>query len=249
MEEDLYIRIEDYLDGTLAPAAREAFEAEIQQHADVAAAVAAVRETREQLRQHWAGESAGAALHDTLQQLGKAHFPAAAQQQTRARRVAMPRHWWAVAAGLALLLVAWLFLRPPAHERLYARYQQIPEASFTLRGDAGTQHLKTAEQAFNRKDYAAALQALQAYLADKPDDPEAQFFSGLCLAGLERWQEAGEVFGQIAGSRNVWAAEARWQQALVLLRQNQIARCKETLGSISPDDAHYRQAQELLGAL
>ncbi|MCY7328551.1 MAG: hypothetical protein LH618_08390, partial [Saprospiraceae bacterium] len=74
MEEDLYIRIEDYLDGALNAAERTALEADLQADPLLAETLAQVREARARLIQHWAHEEDERALSGTLQQLGRAHF-------------------------------------------------------------------------------------------------------------------------------------------------------------------------------
>ena len=54
--------------------------------------------------------------------------------------------------------------------------------------------MQQANDAIDKKDFAAALEPLQKYVAQKPDDPIAHFQLGYAYAGLKRWEEAKAEF-------------------------------------------------------
>ncbi len=250
MEENLYTRIEDYLDNAMSDQDRLSFEAEARDDPAVAEALAYVREARTRLRRHWEYQQSDAALEETLRTLGRQYFqtPARGKGSGGGRLFRLPLGaWWAAAAAAALLIAAWLFLRPPANERLYARYRQLPDAAFTIRNAAtDQQYLQRAEQAFNSKDYAAALATLQTYLQNQPGNVEAQLFAGLCLLELRRPAEAQTILQTISAGANAWSDEASWYLALACLLQNKRAECAEILQRIPQNSGHYAEAQELL---
>lgn len=254
MAVELYTRIEDYLDGALGEQERLAFEAELRADPALASALATVRETRERLRRQWADESADDALLDTLKLLGAEHFQAARSADKKsggARMFRLPQAWWAAAAAtVAVLIAAWFFLRPPAHERLYAEYREFPEADFTVRGaDPSGRQLQDAAEAFNRRDYAAALPAFQNYLSSQPDDAEARLYEGLCYLEMKQYVAAAAVFQQLGTTPNAWADEANWFLALGYLRQNKRPECVRALEGIRAESSRYQQAQTLLARL
>ncbi|MCC6463574.1 MAG: tetratricopeptide repeat protein [Saprospiraceae bacterium] len=243
--DELYARIDDYLDGALSAADHTAFEAQLASDAALATALAQVREARLRLRQAWTDEADDAALRNTLRAAATSYF----KSQPAIRPASIRRRlWWAIAATLSLLAIAWWNLRTPAPERIYARYRHFPEAAFTLRAGA-PQSLPAAESAFNQKDYAGALASLQAYLSTDPANLDALFFSGLCQLELRQYAAARSVFQQLQNSPNAWSDEARWYTALSHLREGNRPACAALLRQIPPDAAHTAEARQLLNDL
>ncbi|MEO6036863.1 MAG: hypothetical protein ABIQ93_00535, partial [Saprospiraceae bacterium] len=197
MEEDLYTRIEDYLDHQLDAAARTAFEAALSADPELAEALAQVSEARTRLGRAWAQQEADDALHNTLQQLGREHFSNAVAGSPNPPLVAVRgRRWWiAAAAAVFAILLIWFF-RAPSPADLYARYDQFPEAAFGTRaiGDSTQLNLVAAETAFNAGRYLEALPLLQRYLTSHPADQEKRFFSTLCQLALGQTPDAALFF-------------------------------------------------------
>lgn len=244
--EEIYTRFEDYLDGRMDAGQRAGFEAELQADAELAEAFALAREARERLGRRWASETADAGLTATLTRLGERHFGGGAQS----RRPWVVRRWpWLAAAASVALLLVWL-VWPPAERRLYARYRDFPEASFTTRaGEPADDGLAEAAAAFNRGDYAAALPAFERRAAARPDDLEARLFAAFCLLELGRTAEARAVFSQIGATPNAWAGEAKWFLALSFLPEKDREQCAAALRAIGPGEPHYAEAQQLLQKL
>lgn len=254
MATELYTKIEDYLDDALDDQERQAFEAEVRTDPALAQQLAVVRETRQRLITQWANEPAETDLLETLQKIGSEHFKSGAgsgQTGAGGRLFRLPPGWWAAAAAVAATVIAaWFFLRPPSNERLYAQYGAFPEADFTVRGDSpATNDLSAAEAAFNRKDYAEALNLLQAYLAGHPEDAQARLHAGLCHLELKQYPEATAIFSEIGGSKNVWADEANWFLALTYLRQDKRNESARILKLIPQSSGRYEQAAELLSRI
>ncbi|GAB4494423.1 MAG: hypothetical protein OHK0019_20670 [Saprospiraceae bacterium] len=237
--EELYPRIEDYLDNAMTDAERAAFEAEVQADPILANALAQVQEARERLARQWVQEQSEAELSATLKELGKKHFSGSG----KTRRLQFSPWWMALAAVLTALLV-WLGW-PASEATLYERYRKFPEAAFATKSGA-TQSLEQTANQFNTGDFDGALSGLTAYLQQNPDDTEARFFAGLCQMELSRLQEAETTFRQIVESKNAWSEEARWFLALAYLKGRKHSDCRETLNQIPPGGTHYEQAQNLL---
>ncbi len=256
MEENLYTQIEDYLDHIMNDAERKSFEAELSRNPAMAEALEQVREARDRLQRMWQNETSDAQLEETLQRLGGEYFAAGAVKKTGGgagggKQFRLPMAWWALAAGTAAVVVAWLLLRPVSSEQLYAQYRDFQEASFTLMGnDTTQQNAQTAAEAFNKRDYATASKALEAYLKTHPNELEAQLYSGLCDLELGRYNRAIPTFQKIrATPNNAWAEEATWYLALTYLRQNNRNQCIKTLRSIPQNSGRYGVAQQLLKAM
>lgn len=157
------------------------------------------------------------------------------------------RRWMALAASLTLLAAAiWFFNRPATPT--YAQYATHAPLSLTVMGN--TQQAKTeAEVAFGQKDYTMALQALEKVLASEPDNLKAKFYQGICLLELRRTAEARAVFEPLATGKTALREDAVWYVGLSYLQDQNITACKTTLGSIEQEEAHYKEAQEILKGL
>lgn len=245
--EELYSRIEDFLDNALTDAERSAFEADVQADPALAAALEQVREARERLARKWAQEDADIKLRAQLNELGKQHFGNTAQPDRKPHRLHIGRWWMAAAATVAAVLIIWLAW-PPGSDALYSHYRAFPEASFTLKSSEKPT-LDKASEAFNNKNFAAALSSLNTYLQQQPGDLEARFFSGLCQLELSRFSEAEATFREIIDTDNAWSGEARWYLALTYLRSEKIDACKAALQAIQQGGAHYGEARALLAQL
>lgn len=246
--EELYTRIEDYLDDRLDATQRAAFEAEARADPALTEALARLRETRERLARQWAGEKADADLAATLSRLGEQHFAAAPAGRPTFRKFSTFGRLaaWAAAASVALLL-AWVFWPSAREQRLYADYRRFPEAGFVTRSnDPAQTPLARATDAFNQGDYAEALALLQQRLQTPPDDPEVRLFAALCQLELGRTREAAAAFEQIRATPGAWAGEATWYLALTYLKEKNRAQCAATLREIDPGEAHYEEAQKLM---
>lgn len=242
---DIYTRIEDFLDNALTDAERDAFEAEVRADPALADALALAREARERFARQWKQEASEAELGKTLKTLGKQHFGNEVLTATPTRRI-----WrWAAAAAAAVALIIWL-VWPPKAENLYDRYRKFPEAGFALKNGApAAQALDAAARSFNTKDYQSALDALNIHLQTNPGDLEALFFAGLCRLELGQFAGAESAFQQILSANNAWSEEARWYLALTYLSSKRLEKCSEILRQIPPGGAHYAEAQMLLKKL
>lgn len=78
-----------------------------------------------------------------------------------------------------------------------------------------TQIKQQGRQAFDRGDYAVALELFQSILADHPGFADIRHYAGLCLAFLGRGEEALEQLDE-ALARNPGYVEAHINRALVL---------------------------------
>jgi tetratricopeptide (TPR) repeat protein len=56
--------------------------------------------------------------------------------------------------------------------------------------------LQQATEAIDKNDFSAALDPLQKYIAERPDEPYAHFQLGYAYAGLKRWEEAKAEFSR-----------------------------------------------------
>lgn len=251
MDDNIYTRIENYLDNTLTEPERAAFETDLRTDPVLAQTFATIQEARERLTRQWANEPADTTLLETLRQAGKEHFKTGAAGKGGGRTVPFPRMWWAAAAAISVVAAStWLFLRPPAYERLYAERRDFPEAAFTVRNnEPAAQTLQNAATAFNSGNYAQALPLLNTYRKDHPEDAEKHLYAGICYIELKQYDRARAAFQLITATQNIWAGEASWYTALAFLRENNRSACAGVLRKIPNNSDRYQDAQTLLKEL
>jgi len=168
--EEIYARIEDYLDDLLTPTDRADFEAQLSAHPELAADLEQVREARARLARQLAEQNDDAALTKTLQAIGQQHFSSTATPSPSLRAAQPPssRRWWlAAAAVIAAAFITWLMWpKADTPARLYAEHRRFPEANFTFKGsENAAQSLQTTANFFNQKNYTAALGGFQQYFS------------------------------------------------------------------------------------
>jgi len=249
--EEIYARIEDYLDDLLTPTDRADFEAQLSAHPELAADLEQVREARARLARQLAEQNDDAALTTTLQAIGQQHFSSTATPSPSLRAAQPPssRRWWlAAAAVIAAAFITWLMWpKADTPARLYAEHRRFPEANFTFKGsENAAQSLQTTANFFNQKNYTAALGGFQQYFSTGADNLEARFFTGLCQLELGKTAEAESTFSTLRDGSSAWAGEAAWYLALTHLRSQNLEACAAMLRQIKPGEPHADEASRLL---
>jgi tetratricopeptide (TPR) repeat protein len=79
--------------------------------------------------------------------------------------------------------------------------------------------LQQAKDAIDKNDFSTALEPLQKYIAQRPDDPYTHFQLGYAYAGLKRWDEAKTEFSR-AIALDPKMAQAHQNLGLVLMEFN-----------------------------
>ena len=155
--------------------------------------------------------------------------------------------WLLVAALLASLIGGVIFmLRPQMDERIYARYRNIPKATFLENQEARFQLLQEASSAFNAKNYSKALRLFEQD-SSVEFHYEKQLFSGICLLELNRAEAVISSF-QKAKEQHLPSyinKEITWYLALAYLRNHQRDLCINTLLEIV-DEPRKSESQNVL---
>ncbi len=104
---------------------------------------------------------------------------------------------------------------------LLAQSQRKPSAKAPTQAqeDPLAPLLQQAKEAIDKNDFASALEPLQKYIAQRPDDPYSHFQLGYAFSALRRWDEAKAEFSR-AISLDTKMAPAYLNLGLVLLDSN-----------------------------
>lgn len=167
MNERDFTLLNDYFNGLLAPDDAQAVEARAATEAEFGEEFS----LRQQMEAYPRRAALRKSFTDTLTAVETDFFQEKASktpdiQPPMTAKVNRMR-WLAAAAALVLLAVAVWFISSPEPAE-YNQYAQHVPLSLTLRG-AADQAASEAENAFNEKNYPAALAALNRLLAEQPD--------------------------------------------------------------------------------
>lgn len=162
----------------------------------------------------------------------------------------------AAASVVILLAAAWfIFLRSPSSADLYAgmtapAYQEM-KTGFTERSqEAGP--AAQAASALAKKNYAAALPALQLLAAQSPDDYELKIAIAFCQLETGQGPAAIQIFESI--ENGTAAADIReragWYKAAAFLKTGEKEKCRSILERIAGQPGRYaKEAGSLLEKL
>jgi len=148
---------------------------------------------------------------------------------------------YAKPALLILLLGSFSFALPASPQQKTPKQPAAKRRTVRVE-DPQQALLAQAEEAIEKKDFQRAVDALQKYLAEKPDDALAHVQLGYAFVGLARREEARAEFVR-AIELNGKLAEAHLNLALLLLKQEPTAAIAplSKVIELKPEQAWPRQ--------
>jgi protein O-GlcNAc transferase len=99
---------------------------------------------------------------------------------------------------VAILVGALAITPAPSHAQVQRKAPAKPgtQSPSQPEKDSLSPLLQQAKESIDKNDFPAALEPLQKYIAERPDDPFAHFQLGYSYAGLKRWEEAKAEFSR-----------------------------------------------------
>ena len=245
MEDENYILFDAYLSKELSEAERIAFENRLKTNTEFLKAFNTFKELSLFLKAKFENETESTAFKNTLKHVSKTHFKentSAAHTKIKTRNLVT----YLVAASVAIMLGIFTFnqFSAPSYND-YANYGAI---SLTVRGENDAL-LKTAEIAFNNKDFAKAEQAFKLLDAKGETNTELQFYRGIANIELNNFEVADAILNTLKNGTSSYKDDATWYLALSLLKQGKNDACLTILKSIPNDADHYSTVQKLIRKL
>ncbi len=248
-ERDLNI-LHDYFNGLLTP--DDARHVEDRAHSD--ADFGEAFRLQQELEAFPKSQAPRKALKTTLDRVGQDYFSetetSVSTPNTTPTMIVKSnaRRWMALAASLTVVAAAvWFFLKPEAN--LYEQYAQHAPLALTERSNAPQDDVAAAESAFQQKQYAKALTALDRLLANNPEHLTAKLYKGICQIEMGNANEARLTLTPIASGASALVEEAKWYIALSYLKEGNKAACETALRDISPSGDRGGDAERLVKAL
>ena len=239
MNEERYIVFDQYLANELSTEEIISFEKQLSEDQEFATAFEIFKELNQHLENKFGHEQELKVFKKNLNSISAAQFRA-----KKSKVVAFKPWQYAIAASVAVLVGLFVFqnINPSFDD-----YNNPEMATFIERGDVN-ENLKLAQDAFNAKNYKAAIPYFEAILKVKKS-PEIQYFYAVSLLEDNKFQKAETNLSELKSGTSVYKNKATWYLALSKLKQEDYKSCKEILLTIPDDFEDYDQVQELLNEL
>jgi tetratricopeptide (TPR) repeat protein len=243
MKDQDYILFENYLLGALSKEEINAFELRLETDSKFKESFITYKELSTFLEHKFENEEASTAFQNNLKNISKTYF----EKQDAPKKAIRFKIWqYAMAASVALLIGITMFdnFSSPVYED-FANYNSI---SLTVRGEQDAL-LKTAENAFNTKDFAKAEAAFESLLVADKDNVELQFYRAVSSIELDNFEMAESALISISKGQSAYKNKAIWYLALSKLKQEEYDDCLGILKTIPEDAEDYNKAQKLIKKL
>lgn len=243
MQDQDYILFENYLLGDLSKEDINAFELRLETDSKFKESFKTYKELSSFLEHKFENEEASTAFQNSLKNISKTYF----EKQDSPKKIVHFKPWqYAMAASVALLVGIVFFNN--FSSPIYGDYANYDSISLTVRGDEDALQ-KTAETAFNAKDFAKAEEAFKSLLVADKDNVELQFYRAVSNIELNNFELAEKTLTSISKGQSVYKNKAIWYLALSKLKQEEYDDCLEILKTIPEDADEYNEAQKLIKKL
>ena len=234
MDELLFEKIEEYLQGTLTSAERERFEVEMNENEELREEVA----LQKQLMSSIETES----VRQLLEQIHAENFeretPVVSIRHRRAHS------FIAVAASLALLILSgWWYIDSRATQpaSLYATYFSPAAGLPTTLSYTNNGRFSEGMISYKLEEYAEAREWWQPLLQADPANDTLNFYMGVAALADEQTEGAIHYLSKVTEENNsVYYTDARWYLALAYLLNEKEEKARTLLQGLSEQDNPYR---------
>ncbi|WPP49743.1 tetratricopeptide repeat protein [Catalinimonas niigatensis] len=243
MDELLFEKIEAYLQGQLTPEERELFEANLAENEELAAEVTLQQELIHSIETE--------SLRQLLEQIHEENFAEETPVVSIQRQRFLP--YMAVAASLSLLVIGWWYFtsQQSSPTALYSAYFSPAAGLPTTLSYTRNAQFSEGMISYKLGDYAEAREWWQPLLEADPENDTLNFYVGIASLAEEQADLAIEYLNKVEeNTLSVYHIDAQWYLALAYLQNEQPAKAKEILSSLTEKESAYREeSQEILSKL
>ncbi|APY11194.1 hypothetical protein BWZ22_08025 [Seonamhaeicola sp. S2-3] len=247
MEDKNYILFESYLSGALSKEEMANFELQLQTEPEFNQAFNTYKELSSFLANKFENEAASAAFKENVKKISDKYFN---QEETKLEQKPKPKvfPFYKYAIAACVLLFIGLFTFNQFSNPNFSDYNSYETISLTVRGSQNTL-LKTAENAFNTKDFAKAEEAFSQLLKQDTANKEFQLYKGIALIELDKFNEADALLEKLSKEDSAFKNDAIWYLGLSKLKQKDYEASLEILKTLPEDANNYNKAQKLIKKL
>ncbi len=243
MEEKNALLFEDYLQNALSEKERLSLENRLKEDAAFAQEFTLYKNINGFLENRFSKERK--ALKNTLKNQRKNSL--ATQTENKQVKVLKLNRWYIGIAASILLLVGIYFVNLN-NSISYSDYAFSNTIALVERNSDNTL-LKSAETAFNTKNYKEALGYFTQILKENPNNNQILFYKGIALVETNNFTAAELVFTKLQQSQSIYKNKALFYLALSKLKQKDYDGCKRILETLPETAEDYKKAQEILEKL
>ena len=242
-----YILFENYLLGDLSEDEKKTFETRIEKDSKFKESFNTYKELSSYLEHTFENEDVSKTFKENLQKISKAYFEkneVAEKIKGSTKTYLFYKH--VIAACVVLFFGIFMFNQ--FSNPSYADFAHYDTISLTVRGEQDVL-LKTAEKAFNNKDFAKAEGAFSKLLKIDKENSELKLYSAIANIELSHFETADALLSNLQEGQSVYKNKATWYLALSKLKQKDYAACLNILKTIPEDADNYKQAKNLIHKL
>ncbi len=255
MKEFDHDMINSYLEGEMNEAETKAFEAQMQEDADLKNVVELYMDVKQTLKMKLNPGQKESALRNTLGEMRSDFFSKEIiEAKPTAKIVRFSRSRWIAAAAAVFIGIVMLTIWAPWEKTgsLYDQYASIDMPAVTERGtpaDTLARLLKEATNDFNDKKFAEAVPVFTTIRKIDSSNVFIQFYYGVALLQSGQTAASRQQLTELYNGSSLFKYDAEFYMALSYLKEKNNTACKEWLNKIPADAGMYGKAQGLLKKL
>ncbi|WP_158847061.1 hypothetical protein [Algibacter sp. L1A34] len=247
MEEQDYIQFEDYLFGNLTETEAKVFENKLNTNSAFAEAFQTYKNLSHYLSDKYGNETESVAFKENLNTISSKYFKEKmVVTEEKSNEKSFTFYKYAIAACVILMFGVFTFSQFSSPS--YSDFNNYDAVSLTVRGE-NDDLLKTAESAFNSRDFASAEMAFAQLIQIDQNNVEFNLYSAISNIELDNYEKADDLLTDIANGNSVYKNKAIWYLALSKLKQNDELACVDILKTVPEEADDYERAQKLLNKL
>ncbi|MEP5340148.1 MAG: tetratricopeptide repeat protein [Algibacter sp.] len=247
MQDQDYILFETYLLEELSQEDVASFESRLKTDSEFNDAFNSYKALSSFLEHKFENEEATNAFQKNLTNISNTHFNKdKAVTEVKGTGKTFQFYKYAIAACVVVLFGIFTFNQ--FSNPSYSDFSNYDAVSLTVRGD-NDDLLKTAENAFNAKDFASAEAVFKQLIAKDESNAEIKLYSAISNIELNNFASAEALLQDLKNGNSAFKNKATWFLALSKLKQNDNAACIVILKTIPEDAENYKQAQKLIDKL
>jgi tetratricopeptide (TPR) repeat protein len=230
-------QIETYILGEMNASEKAAFEKLLQEDIALKKDFEDWKQTETIIAKHKTAEVHLPELTNTLRPLTNKYFHKENTQQ-KGKTISFKKYWYAAVAIAAVLL--FFILMPPD----MSRYEINPMPGAVVRGTQDEN--KIGAKLFNEKNYKEALPFLKQNAETHPEDATANFYFGITMIKVEKFQDALPVFEKLIQGNSAYKEDSYFFAALAAYKSNEKSIASKYAAQVPENNQYYKNAQRIL---
>lgn len=247
MQDQNYILFESYLSKELTAEEVAIFESRLITELEFNQAFNTYKDLSSFLEHKFETEDASNVFQNNLKKISNTHFN---KEETisESKKSTKTFQFYKYAIAACIVALFGIFTFNQFSNPSFSDYNTYENISLTVRGEQD-ELLKTAENAFNNKDFAKAEETFKSLIVSDNDNSELKLYRAIANIELDNFEIADSLLENLRKGNSAYKNKAIWYLALSKLKQKNNKTSLEILKTIPEDADDYNQAQKLIDKL